>query len=66
MPVGERPTTFGYHFVFGIQYAPMKGKRRSIAPNATQWPQQQGYFTPSFFCKPDDEVVYWNNSFLSG
>ena len=22
--------------------------------------------TPSFFCKLDDEVVYWNSSFLSG
>ena len=24
------------------------------------------YFTPSFFCRLDDEVVYWKMSFLSG
>jgi hypothetical protein len=24
------------------------------------------YATPSFFCRLDDEVVYWNVSFLSG
>lgn len=23
-------------------------------------------FTPSFFCRLDDEVVYWNTSRLSG
>ena len=22
--------------------------------------------TPSFFCRLDDDVVYWNSSFLSG
>src|SRR5262252_2630910 len=24
------------------------------------------YLTPSFFCRLDDEVVYWKTSFLSG
>jgi hypothetical protein len=24
------------------------------------------YRTPSFFCRLEDEVVYWNRSFLSG
>ena len=24
------------------------------------------YFTPSFFCRLDDEVVYWKISFFSG
>jgi hypothetical protein len=24
------------------------------------------YFTPSFFCRLDEEVVYWKISFLSG
>jgi hypothetical protein len=25
-----------------------------------------GHFTPSFFCRLDEEVVYWKISFLSG
>jgi hypothetical protein len=25
-----------------------------------------GYFTPSFFCRLDDDVVYWKISFLFG
>ncbi len=24
------------------------------------------YLTPNFFCKLDEDVVYWNSSFLSG
>ena len=24
------------------------------------------YFTPSFFCRLVEDVVYWNTSFLSG
>src|SRR5690606_6501742 len=27
---------------------------------------ERAYFTPSFFCRLEDEVVYWNRSFLSG
>jgi len=29
-------------------------------------PRQAPYFTPSFFCRLDDDVVYWKISFLSG
>jgi hypothetical protein len=28
--------------------------------------RKASYFTPSFFCRLDDEVVYWKISFLSG
>lgn len=33
------------------------------APN-TWWPAV--YWTPSFFCRLVDEVVYWNTTFWSG
>ena len=26
----------------------------------------KAYFTPSFFCRLDDDVVYWNSTFLPG
>jgi len=29
-------------------------------------PAQRAQATPSFFCRLDDEVVYWNTSRLSG
>jgi hypothetical protein len=28
--------------------------------------RSSGYLTPSFFCRLDDDVVYWKISFLSG
>lgn len=29
-------------------------------------PHEILHFTPSFFCKLDEEVVYWNSSFFPG
>jgi hypothetical protein len=40
-----------------IQFAALK-----TMPHTVSQPQ----FTPSFFCRLDDEVVYWNTSRLSG
>ena len=44
---------------------------RMMARAAASAPRCRSYFgwnqlTPSFFCRLDDEVVYWNTSRLSG
>ena len=38
-------------------------EKRAVSNDEAERPR---YFTPSFFCRLDDEVVYWKISFLSG
>lgn len=40
------------------------GSRRPFGPKAAR--SVRARYTPSFFCKLVDDVVYWNSSFLSG
>ena len=40
--------------------------RTRAAPVSNHEADGSHYFTPSFFCRLVEEVVYWNTSFLSG
>ena len=41
-----------------------QGNKRYVA--FTRYETSGRQLTPSFFCRLDDDVVYWNVSFLSG
>ena len=41
-------------------------KPRSLTPGFFFNALALDYFTPSFFCRLEDEVVYWKTTFLSG
>jgi hypothetical protein len=51
------------HFAVGSSSRMQPGLHaRTANPSYSSWNQ----LTPSFFCRLDDEVVYWNTSRLSG
>jgi hypothetical protein len=51
------------HFAVGSSSRMQPGLyARTAIPSYSSWNQ----LTPSFFCRLDDEVVYWNTSRLSG
>ena len=39
-----------------------RSSEREMAAGIAGMPTAQGYATPSFFCRLDEEVVYWNIS----
>ncbi len=50
-------------FAFKTAGRELKGSRRPFILKARSIRVR---YTPSFFCKLVDDVVYWNSSFLSG
>jgi hypothetical protein len=51
------------HFANGSSGVAARGITFPRCPRPYSWLNQ---LTPSFFCRLDDEVVYWNTSRLSG
>src|SRR5579871_1338804 len=64
--------TFAGHETNGSRVRPFRGWFQCVEPAIAQPPACTGHIpamnqlTPSFFCRLDDEVVYWNTSRLSG